>query len=100
MKSLLLFFIFYFTLLASANIYAVEYSPPSITNNVHVITNTTPQQCPVSWKGSAAPETMTVATGQGLDTGVDTIGVQSCTGCAFDSSTRDCVCRTCYQYFN
>lgn len=99
MKSLLTQFIFYIFLASSSLVYAIDNIPPSVSQNVHVIKNATPQQCTPSWNGRAAPETVVDESGYGDNTGMAQ-GVLSCTGCAIDSSSNDCVCAKCYSYFN
>lgn len=75
-------------------------TPPTISTNVHVLKNTTSSQCPSSWNGSGGSESMTAVSGYGMDTGIDVVGVLSCTSCTFDSNSRDCVCARCYGYYN
>lgn len=81
------------------SILADDVTPPVINYNVHVIKNTNPSQCPSSWNGSISPETITNESQYGTSYGT-AIGVQSCTGCAFDNQSGDCVCNTCYGYYN
>ena len=100
MKYFLTLFTFYCLLLGYNTTFAEDISPPIINNDMHVLFNIHPSQCPSSWNGRVDPETMTIISGYGMDTGVSTVGVQSCIGCAFDSSSHDCVCKTCYSYFN
>jgi hypothetical protein len=73
---------------------------PVINKNVHVMQNTTPAQCPSSWRGSAASSDITTQSGLGTSNYQMASGVTSCVGCAFDSASRDCVCQTCYNNYN
>lgn len=99
MRSFFTLLILQALLFATGTLFAEDISPPSITQNVHVLTNTTPANCPSSWNGSIAPDETTGVSGYGIESGT-AVGVQSCTGCAFDNNSRDCVCKTCYGYYN
>lgn len=98
MKSLTRLF-FYAFLASSSLVYAIDDIPPTVSRNVHVIQNARPSQCPSSWNGSASPEIVQDLSGYGNNTGIAQ-GVLSCTGCAIDASSNDCVCSKCYSYFN
>lgn len=87
-------------LVLTSTAFAEDVAPPAISKNVHIMRNTTPAQCPASWEGQASTEMFAEASGMGLNTGIPLVGVQSCSHCAYDSKTSDCICATCYGYFN
>lgn len=99
MKSIFWILILQSLLLLSGSVIAGIITAPSVNRNVHVIQNTTPSGCPRSWNGEIGPEEVSEATGYGMQSGT-AVGVQSCTGCAFDSKSHDCVCNRCYGYYN
>ncbi len=71
---------------------------PAISYNVHVIQNASPGQCQPSMRNDTGPGDTQNNTRFGqLDT--SNPGVRSCTGCAIDSQSGDCVCRTCYTHY-
>lgn len=80
------------TLFCTSTVIAQE---PIINYNVHVIRNTSPSQCPSMWKGQAGDVSQQYSSGFGEQYNVSA-AIQSCTGCVFDSASRDCVCQTCY----
>src|SRR5690348_11493429 len=80
--------------------YAEGGEEPIVNNNVHVMQNTTSSQCPASWKGRTYPDAMQVLTGGGEQSMQSGPIVRSCEGCSFDGQSRDCVCSTCYDYYN
>lgn len=76
--------------------------PPVISRNVTVITNVNSNQCPVAWRGKSGQENIT-RYGAGADYNMSGPVIRSCTGCRpviNQSNSTDCVCRTCYDYFN
>ena len=89
-------------LLAAVAISAYAFqSPPMISNNVHVITNATPQQCKSYESGKVAPsEQFTVNSRFGSGNGEGNAGVRSCNNCKIDPASNDCVCASCYSYYN
>lgn len=98
-KSFLAFLFFYSAFLACHLLYAQDNIPPVISRDVTVIKNATPSQCTSSWNGQANPEIVVNESGYG-DNSEIAQGVLSCTDCAIDSLSKDCVCKTCYSYFN
>lgn len=74
---------------------------PIISRNVHVVHNATPSQCPSTWNSKGASENVGVVydTGGGQYNAVNP-GIDSCVNCAIDSKSQDCVCGTCYSYYN
>lgn len=73
---------------------------PIITYNVVVKQNTDAAHCPASWGGESGNDILTEVSGQGINDGIDTAGIESCTDCAFDAKTHNCVCKTCYGYYD
>lgn len=73
--------------------------PPVISHNVHVFKNATQAQCTSSWRGRASPDAMGDVSRFGQGT-VESPGLKSCVGCQVDSASQDCVCRSCYEFFN
>jgi hypothetical protein len=73
---------------------------PVVQYNLVVIQNATPSQCQASWNGRPNQEDV-ARTGAGQDYGLSGPVVRSCTECALVSSnqSQDCVCKTCYDYF-
>jgi hypothetical protein len=88
------------TLILSNGVAAVQVVEPVINKNVHVMQNVTPAQCPTSWRGNASATDITNETGRGTSNYQVATGIQSCSGCAFDQASRDCVCATCYDDYN
>jgi hypothetical protein len=86
--------------LLTANVSFAYAIQPVITNNVHVIKNTTPTHCPSSWRGNPGSADVTSDTGRGASNFGIGVGVQSCDSCAYDSASGDCVCGTCYGDYN
>lgn len=84
----------------SAPLFAEGMSEPVISHNVPVMQNSSPSQCPTSWRGAVSPEAVTDLSDYGIDTGVEMVGVQSCSSCAFDQTSGNCICGTCYGYYN
>ncbi|TAK73295.1 MAG: hypothetical protein EPO11_08650 [Gammaproteobacteria bacterium] len=81
--------------------YATAFAlPPAVSENVPVLQNATPAQCPSSFRGRVGAEDVEVISRFGGDTGTSGAGVRTCTGCAIDPSSQACVCKTCYDYFN
>jgi hypothetical protein len=74
--------------------------PPVINKNVHVIQNATTAQCPTSIRGKVGEANVITYSGIGEQDDESAPGVRSCTGCAIDSQSGDCVCETCYDYFD
>lgn len=87
-------------LLISLSVYAEGGEEPIISNNVHVMQNTTSSQCPSSWKGRVYPDAMQVLTGAGEEYTQTGPIVRACSQCSFDNQSRDCVCATCYDYYD
>ena len=81
----------------NAYAFAVE---PIINNNVHVLKGVTPSQCPSSWRGNPGTTDIQVDSGEGMSNAAVGSGVTSCTSCAFDQASGDCVCATCYSNYN
>ena len=71
---------------------------PIITRDVPVLEHVDPSQCPSSWRNEAGPADVTHPHLSQYDTSGP--GVRSCTDCYYQSSTQNCVCKTCYSYFN
>ena len=94
MKRALLLFVLYSIFTAT-----MAFAEPIVTNNVHVFPNATPTQCTADWNGDSQPIEDEFATGSGGGN-IITPGMLSCTGCAIDTSSGDCVCKTCYDYTN
>jgi hypothetical protein len=88
-----------FLVLTYTNSYAIAVEP-SINNNVHVLRGVTPSQCPSSWRGNPGTADIQADTGEGMSNSAVGSGVTSCTGCAFDQASGDCVCATCYNNYN
>lgn len=80
--------------------YAEIVSPPAVSNNVTVMRNINAAQCKSTWSGTISPEVLSVNSRFGSDNTGALAGVQSCSGCAFDSKTNSCICKTCYGYYN
>jgi hypothetical protein len=78
---------------------SVFAQPPIVSHNVPVLQHATPSQCH-AWKGRVAPEGEEYYSRFGQDVSMSGPGIRSCTGCTIDSNSHDCVCRTCYDYFN
>lgn len=76
------------------------FAEPVINKNVHIIKNATPAQCLSSMRGKAGEAMDTTYTGVGEQDIESAPGVRTCTGCAIDSASGDCVCETCYDYFD
>lgn len=96
MKSLLISFAILISLLCGQ----VFASEPIISNNVTVVKNATPAQCPASWEGSVAPDQMQVESGAGTSTMLTSPIIRSCEGCAIEPSSGDCVCKKCYDHYD
>lgn len=96
MRAIVTLFILGTVLLTSQ---AVLADPPDITYDVPVVANATPAQCTSSWRGDASPASGIDISRFGSDS-VEGPGVVSCTGCAIDNSSGDCVCHTCYSYYD
>jgi len=96
MKSILKLLIISISFIASASAVA----EPIVTRNVHVIRNATASQCPSSYNGRGSDEISTTVSGAGQNNNIATPGLLSCTGCAVDNTSGDCVCKTCYSYTN
>lgn len=73
---------------------------PLVRKDVHVLKNATDDQCQAAANGRAGPQDMVGYSGAGEFTGTTGPGVRSCTNCAVDYRTQDCVCKLCYYYFN
>jgi hypothetical protein len=73
---------------------------PVISHNVHVVKNATPAQCNASWEGDIAPASAVDDTGAGSQTILTAPGVRSCSSCAIEQASGDCVCKTCYDNYN
>jgi hypothetical protein len=87
-----------FLIFISVFIFASAWaSEPLISKNVHVVQNATSAQCPATWRGTGNPDIAerNTALGQADVVGSD---VRSCTGCAIDKKSGDCVCSKCYDY--
>jgi hypothetical protein len=80
-------------------VFAGMVTTPAVNNNVIIMSPATPAQCKPSWTGRIDPAMMTSVSRFGTNTGMDAVGVQSCSGCALDGN-KNCVCRTCYGYYN
>lgn len=88
-----------FLLLSSTATFAYVVAPV-INYNVHVLKNATPAQCTSSMESEIGAEITQVDSAYGNNDELTSPGVQSCTDCAIDSQSKDCVCGTCYQHFN
>jgi hypothetical protein len=73
---------------------------PVIQHNVSILQNATPAQCRAAQQGRAAPTDVESYSGFGEYTGLSSPGMRSCSGCAVNSQSEDCVCKTCYYYFD
>ncbi len=93
----LLFSLFLFIAYSTAFAFAV---PPVIQHNVLIIHDASPNQCPSSMQGDMTAEVDNVASAFGGDDELTSPGVQSCTGCAIDQQSGNCVCSTCYKHFD
>lgn len=80
--------------------YAQGGDEPLISKNVTVIPKGGSGQCTPSWKGRTYPEAETVLSGAGETQAQTGAMLRSCTDCAVDSQSGDCVCGTCYDYYN
>lgn len=80
--------------------YADMAVEPVINKNVHVLRGVTPSQCPTSWMGNPGSADINADTSGGVSNSAVGSGVRSCTGCAFDQASGDCVCATCYDNYN
>lgn len=79
--------------------YAYAFSgPPDITYNVTVAQNVAENQCPASWEGQTSPDIVNVMSGLGNEQENTGPVIRSCSNCAIQSG--NCVCGTCYDYFN
>lgn len=67
--------------------------------NMHVFSHATPESCTATWSGSGGELAVDVLSGYGMNNS-EAPGVMSCNGCAIDSSSQDCVCKVCYEYYN
>ncbi len=97
MKSVLPYSLLLIAILASPLSQAADQ--PMISKNVHVMKNATAAQCTSSYRGTANPDVTQYNTALGQ---TDAVGaaVRSCSGCAIDPASHDCVCRTCFAYSN
>lgn len=76
------------------------YQPPVVSHDVHVMQNATPSQC-TNYKGHADPvDDAETFTRFGEDTSITGPGIRTCRGCQVDPQSQDCVCKTCYDYYN
>lgn len=71
---------------------------PVIQQNVTVLKNATPDQCPASYKSSGGVDQQTNMDGAGMQTEITSPGVTSCSDCSIVNG--DCVCKTCYTNFD
>lgn len=86
---------------ALVSLYAfAEDVEPVISTNVHVVSGATPEQCPASWSGDIGEDQQVGFSGAGEETSNTSPGVRSCTGCAIDNKSGDCVCAKCYDYYD
>jgi hypothetical protein len=92
-----LYLVFLMMALGSSSVFAV---PPIISNNVPVLQNTTPAQCPSDWEGPGGAGITETVSGQGQSNDIASPGVLSCSGCVFDPKTKNCTCSICYDYFD
>jgi len=81
----------------SAFVFASE---PVITYDVRLLQNATQAQCMAAQNADVGPVHEEVYSSAGEYDGDSGPGVRSCSGCKVDYSTKDCICRTCYSYFN
>lgn len=90
----------YFILLISLFFINAYAQSTIVSHDVHVLQNATQSQC-MNYRGGYAGEADVEAfTSYGGFTGTSGAGVQTCSDCAIDPNSNDCVCRTCYSYFN
>ena|SRR5204863_9800353 len=73
-------------------------APPVINKNVTVISKSSPAQCTSSLRTRIGSDIMTTYSGMGEQDDESAPGVRSCTGCSIQEG--DCVCSTCYDYFD
>jgi hypothetical protein len=71
---------------------------PVINYNVHVGHNL--PQCNSTWEGRMGPYSEEILSGIGENAVQTSPVVRSCTGCALNNQSQDCVCKTCYDYFD
>lgn len=100
MRLFIALFILLCSLFAQLQLHAEGMSSPIIRYNVPILQNASPSQCQAARRGQAAPEEVNAYTGAGGYSGSSGPGVRSCTGCTVDPSSQNCICRTCYYYFN
>ena len=77
-----------------------NYVEPDVERNVHILQNATPTACQAASNGSSGPQDVTSDTRYGAYNGTTGAGIRSCSDCAVDPTSGDCVCRICYYYFN
>ena len=99
MKPLLKRIAFYLLLIGSVAAFAASVEPV-INYDVHVVQDAKPDQCPASWEGTIGEDQEVRYSGAGQETGITSPGVNSCTDCAIDKASGDCVCGTCYEHFD
>jgi len=98
MKAILTLIIFSALLVGCAS--GVQTANVDAKLNVHVIQNATPQQCTATWKGNTAPRPEVSYSRIGEVTTLSPPGDRSCTGCAIDQGSGDCVCKKCYDFYS
>ena len=76
----------------------IAQPPVTITHNIHINQGTS--QCKSAWRGRVGPEDISNYSSFGEYDSLSAPGIQSCTGCVFDSKSNDCVCKSCYADYN
>jgi hypothetical protein len=99
MKRILLVIMSAFIFISSNAVFADDVEPV-INYNVSVIKNATPAQCTASWDGDISADQEVTTDGDGMQTSTTSPGVMSCTGCAIEQKSGDCVCKTCYSNYS
>src|SRR5690242_18775653 len=74
--------------------------PPIIRYNVLLLQNATSAQCDAAKNGRAQQEEAQSYSVAGNYSGLTGPGIRSCTRCTVRYPSHDCVCSTCYYYFN
>lgn len=95
MKASFITLILHVFLFISFSVFA--QAPVNITHDVHVNQG---GQCPSTWRGRVGPEDTANYSSFGEYNALSAPGILSCTGCARDPQSNDCICHTCYADYN
>jgi len=86
-------------LICSTVVFAQGDVEPEVKSNVTILQNATPAQCEAARNADTGPVDVEGESSLGGYTGTSGPGVRSCENCAVDSQ-QNCVCGTCYYYYN